>query len=144
MVLRLRVETKRCSELETANLSVASVESSLFLLKTEDMAIRSFDSALEIKKSGMFLWFEWRKTFREIPVVDGRSAMLWKLGGSALSERVIGRTRWHELHRFIAIWRPDAGSPCAGWASIGDCAVKIAAATKYGSIIQRMAITTYG
>jgi hypothetical protein len=37
MVLRLRVETKRCSELETANLSVASVESSLFLLKTEDI-----------------------------------------------------------------------------------------------------------
>jgi hypothetical protein len=43
-------------------------------------------------KSGIFRWFERRKTFREIPVVDGRSAMLWKLGGSALIERVIGRT----------------------------------------------------
>jgi hypothetical protein len=32
-------------------------------------------------KSGMFLWFERRKTNREIPVVEGRSAMLWKLGG---------------------------------------------------------------
>src|SRR5665647_2451104 len=94
-------------------------------------------------KSGIFLWFECRKTLREIPVVDGRSAMLWKLGGSALSERVIGITRWHELHCVIAIWRPDAGSPGAGWASIGDCAVRSAAATKHDSIIQRMAITSY-
>ena len=38
-------------------------------------------------KSGIFLWFEWRKTFSEIPVVDGKSAMLWKLGGSALSDK---------------------------------------------------------
>jgi hypothetical protein len=41
-------------------------------------------------KSGMFLWFECRKTFSEIPVVDGWSAMLWKLAGSALSEGVSG------------------------------------------------------
>jgi hypothetical protein len=39
-------------------------------------------------KSGIFLWFECRKTFRDIPVVDGWSAMLWKLGGSDLSDKV--------------------------------------------------------
>jgi hypothetical protein len=43
-------------------------------------------------KSGIFLWFEWRNTFREIAVVDGRSAMLWKLGGTDFPERIIGRT----------------------------------------------------
>ena len=65
--------------------------------------MRSFESAREIMKSGIFLWFECRNTFREIPVVDGKSAILWKLGGSALSGKVIGRTRWHELHSFVAI-----------------------------------------
>jgi len=47
----------------------------------------------EIIRLGIFLWLEWRKTFKEIPVVEGRSAMLWKLGGSAMSDSVIGRTR---------------------------------------------------
>jgi hypothetical protein len=93
-------------------------------------------------KSGMFLWFECKNTFREIPVVDGWSAMLWKLGGSNLSDKLIGITRWHELHRFVAISRPDAGSPSTGRAKAADCAANSAEATKYGSNIQRIVITT--
>jgi|SRR5450759_507817 hypothetical protein len=70
--------------------TVRKASNSYFCLRLRMYAIRSFDSSPSNMKSGIFLWFECRKTFREIPVVDGRSAMLWKLGGSALSEWVIG------------------------------------------------------
>ena len=85
-------------------------------------------------RSGMLLWLECRKTFSDVPVVDGRSAMLWKLAGSSLSERVIGSTRWHELQSLVAIERPDAGSPPRGSARPGSGKASKVAATTHGDI----------
>jgi hypothetical protein len=65
----------------------------LFRLKTKNINYQAFESEPKTIKSGIFLWFERRNTLSEIPLVDGRSAMLWKLGGSALSDMTIGRTR---------------------------------------------------
>ncbi len=88
----------------------------------------------------MLWWFERKKTFSEIPVVDGWSAMLWKLAGSAGSGSVIGRTRWHELQSLVAICRPDAGSPSEGCASAGNDAVNSSEAA-YGNVDQCIVIT---
>jgi len=46
--------------------------------------------------------------------VDGWSAMIWKLAGSALSSSVIGSTLWQELQSLVATARPEAGSPSGG------------------------------
>src|SRR3974390_138652 len=84
----------------------------------------------------MLLWLECRKTFSDIPVVDGRLAMLWKLAGSSLSKRVIGSKRWHELQSLVAIERPDVGSPSGGSARPGSGKPsKVAATTNWCTII---------
>src|SRR5436309_781422 len=89
-------------------------------------------------KLGIFVWDERRNTFRESPVIEGRSAMLWKLGGSPLSERVIGKTRCHELHSVAAIWRPRNALPSRGCASAGSCAADKAAVATHENSLQCM------
>ena len=98
------------------------VAAGLLLLQIENVGDQ-VDSALESTKSGIWLWFECRKTFSEMPVVDGWSAMLWKLAGSALSSSVVGITRWQELQSLLATARPEAGSASGASARKVNCTV---------------------